>query len=332
MANSSQKVDNPNQGLVLSKSGKAHFIEALSSKSPLSPFLLRVDRSWYSRNKLFLGVTLICAYLFSGCASVSKKPVTNPTIPEIDVMRMKENSDEAIRMGQVNREEIRKLQERVGALEEKVGRLTDQIGDVSQVKVEEIQNRLAILSEQFKKLEAMPRIAEQPPKPTEKPNPEPEPIKSTFMPSRVSIDSARAAQAKKNAVKMPPKAHSNEAEANLYKEAFELFQSRKYPGAIGKFQEIIKRFPSSPYLDNCHYWIGESHFAMGNFAKAVTSFRAVFTIPNTDKDDDSQLKLGYSYLRLGEKKRAVEEFKKLVSFYPDSEYAPRAKDELSKLE
>ncbi|MDQ3002871.1 MAG: tetratricopeptide repeat protein, partial [Fibrobacterota bacterium] len=102
--------------------------------------------------------------------------------------------------------------------------------------------------------------------------------------------------------------------------------------AIGKFEELLQKFPASTYADNCNYWIGECHFAMGNFAKAIAGFRQVFTFPETEKADDAQLKLGYCQLRLGDKKLAAEEFKKVVSLYPDSEYTERAKEELAKLE
>jgi tol-pal system protein YbgF len=101
---------------------------------------------------------------------------------------------------------------------------------------------------------------------------------------------------------------------------------------VAKFEELLSKFPASTYADNCHYWIGECQFAQGNFAKAVSSFRKVFTFPETEKADDAQLKMGYCHLRLGEKKQAAEEFKKVVSLYPDSEYTERAKEELAKLE
>jgi outer membrane protein assembly factor BamD (BamD/ComL family) len=71
---------------------------------------------------------------------------------------------------------------------------------------------------------------------------------------------------------------------------------------------------------------------VGNFAKAVTAFRKVLAFQESEKADDAQLKLGYCYLRLGERRRAVEEFKKVVSLFPDSEYTERAKEELAKLE
>ena len=143
---------------------------------------------------------------------------------------------------------------------------------------------------------------------------------------------AKAAQAEAAPKAAPRKPPVSDAEAQLYKKAFDLYYAKDYPQAILKFEELTTKFPSGSYADNCQYWMGECHFAMGNFAKAITSFRKVLTFPETEKADDAQLKLGYCLLRLGERKRAAEEFKKVVSLYPDSEYLERAKEELAKLE
>ena len=131
---------------------------------------------------------------------------------------------------------------------------------------------------------------------------------------------------------LPRKPPASDVEALLYKKAFDLYYGRDYAQSIIKFEELLQKFPASMYADNCFYWIGECQFALGNFAKAITAFRKVFTFKETEKADDAQLKLGYCYLRLGERKQATEEFKKIVSLYPESEYTERAKEELAKLE
>jgi tol-pal system protein YbgF len=137
---------------------------------------------------------------------------------------------------------------------------------------------------------------------------------------------------KSAAPKSPRKPPASEQEAQLYKKAFDLYYGRDYAQAISRFEDLLKRFPLSTYADNCYYWTGECQFAQGNYAKAMVAFRKVFAFAETEKADDAQLKLGYCYLRMGEKKQAAEEFKKVVSLYPDSEYSERAKEELAKLE
>jgi len=48
--------------------------------------------------------------------------------------------------------------------------------------------------------------------------------------------------------------------------------------------------------------------------------------------DAAQLKLGICYLRLGNKKSAMEEFSRLALLYPDSEYVPIATNLMDKIQ
>ena len=47
--------------------------------------------------------------------------------------------------------------------------------------------------------------------------------------------------------------------------------------------------------------------------------------------DDAQLKLGLCYWKLGDTERARQEFERLISDYPNSEYVGKAQQYLSKL-
>jgi TolA-binding protein len=58
----------------------------------------------------------------------------------------------------------------------------------------------------------------------------------------------------------------------------------------------------------------------------------VFEYRNTSKADDAQLKIGLSYLKMGQRGRAKAEFDKLIDRYPGSEYVPRARKYLSEIE
>jgi tol-pal system protein YbgF len=120
-------------------------------------------------------------------------------------------------------------------------------------------------------------------------------------------------------------------EATLYRQALDQYFGRNYDAALKAFTDLQTRYPQGAYADNAEYWIGESRFGKGDFTGAAASFRKVFAYAGTEKGDDAQLKLGYCYLRLGDRKRAGEEFRKLVSSYPSSEYLDRAQAELDKL-
>jgi tol-pal system protein YbgF len=120
-------------------------------------------------------------------------------------------------------------------------------------------------------------------------------------------------------------------EASQYRLALDQYFGRNYAAALKAFSELQAQYPKGAYADNAEYWIGEARFAQGDYAGALASFRKVFTFAGTEKADDAQLKIGYCHLRLNDRKKAEEEFRKLVSLYPSSEYVDRAQGEIDKL-
>lgn len=280
----------------------------------------------------------LAIWLMAACASAPKLQTGDPSLPEIDVLQLKENSDEALKLAQENKLDLQSLETKVRELENRISSLGDELGNLPVAKLDELTQQMTLMTEQLRNLED--RLARTPSAPAKK-------ELATFSPTAIDTTSKKEAptaskkdstakagsNAKIPAGKAAPrKAPASDVEAQLYKKAFDLYYGRDYAQAILKFEELLQKFPASTYADNCFYWIGECQFAIGNFAKAITAFRKVFTYPETEKADDAQLKLGYSYLRLGDRKQAAAEFKKVVSFYPDSEYTERAKEELAKLE
>jgi len=84
-------------------------------------------------------------------------------------------------------------------------------------------------------------------------------------------------------------------------------------------------------FDNAQYWIGECHYAMRQYEKAIMDFEKVFTFPKSNKLDDAQFKLGLCYIRKGENQKAREEFQRLLDVYPKSEYLGRAESHINSL-
>ncbi len=276
------------------------------------------------------------AFILGGCASNTVHHAGDPSLPEIDVLQLKENSDEALKLAQENKLQLQTLETKVRELESRISAMGDELANLPVNKLDELTQQMALMTEQLRGLED--RLAKPVPVPVKK-------ELATFSPTSLDTSAVKTASSAKgdegkgggkagaktgkNTPRKPP---ASEAEAQLYKKAFDLYYGRDYASAISRFEELLAKFPTSTYADNCFYWIGECQFAQGNFAKAITAFRKVFAFPETEKADDAQLKLGYCYLRLGDKKQAAEEFKKVVSLYPDSEYTERAKEELAKLE
>ena len=276
-----------------------------------------------------LGVSL-CA-LFLACAGGNPKPPpSDPSLPDVDVLLLKENAEEALKLSQENRLELQTLSARLKELESQMQTLSEQVAAIPIPKIGEHERRLDSLQQKIQAIESriskgassasMPKAL------------------STFSTGPIPVDeSPKTATSPALLAGTVPAKRVETAkpvsgpEAALYKKAFDLYYARNYLEAIKIFEELKTTFPKGSYADNAEYWIGECHFAVGNYTKAMTAFRKVLEYTETEKNDDAQLKLGYCQLRLGELKAAADEFRKFVSLYPDSEFLERAKNELTKL-
>ena len=117
-----------------------------------------------------------------------------------------------------------------------------------------------------------------------------------------------------------------------YQEARQAYKSKNYDEAIQQFETLLVNDTQHTLSDNCQYWVGESYYAKGNYQQAILSFEKVFTFPQSNKNDASQLKLGLSYMRLNEISKAKEELQKLIDEYPTSEYVSIAQRFIDQIE
>ena len=152
----------------------------------------------------------------------------------------------------------------------------------------------------------------------------------SLSPGTVLAGGTPSARSTTNPSSLPPQRISSD-EASQYRSALDQYFGRNYGAATKAFTDLQTQYPQGAYADNAEYWIGECRFAQGDFAGALASFRKVSTYPGTEKADDAQIKTGYCYLRLNDRKKAEVEFRKLVSLYPSSEYVDRAQGEIDKL-
>ena len=109
-----------------------------------------------------------------------------------------------------------------------------------------------------------------------------------------------------------------------YAAALDLFHMKQYKSAIKEFQAIAASNSRHMLASNCHYWMGESFNAMGDYRKALAEFATVMTYKSSYKFDDALIMSGLCYMKLGDSDNARNQFQELVSRYPESEYAPKA--------
>ncbi|HAE87655.1 TPA: tol-pal system protein YbgF, partial [Candidatus Marinimicrobia bacterium] len=133
------------------------------------------------------------------------------------------------------------------------------------------------------------------------------------------------------AAKVHPGRRTPEAFKEEYIKSLGYFQNKKYDKAIEKFSDLLRTNPDHELADNAQYWLAEAYYMKGDYQRALVEFEKVFTFTQKGKYDDAQLKLGYCYLKLGQKDKAKEEFERLISHYPYSEYYQKAQEMLTQL-
>ncbi len=118
----------------------------------------------------------------------------------------------------------------------------------------------------------------------------------------------------------------------LYDKAMVLFEQKRYNESIDIFDEILQIDKKHPLADNAQFWIGEALYYQGRYQEALQVYQQVFGLGNRNKEAYAQVRLGYCYLRMGNKERAVEELKKVLQNYSRfPEEVKRAEMVLSKI-
>lgn len=124
---------------------------------------------------------------------------------------------------------------------------------------------------------------------------------------------------------------SGPAEQDEYLQAFGLFSSNSYGGAVAAFESFIKAHPGSEYAGNAQYWVGECYYSQRDYTRALESFSKVIeNYPKGSKVPDAMLKVGYSQISLNQPDKARNTLETLVEKYPRSPAAAKARERLSR--
>lgn len=114
--------------------------------------------------------------------------------------------------------------------------------------------------------------------------------------------------------------------------ALALLKGGKLKDARRKFQELLRRFPTSRLADDAQYWIGETYYLEKRYDKAILEYdKVVINYAKGDKVPGALLKQGFAFLALGDKASAKQLLNQLVGEYPDSDEAKTARSRLLNL-
>lgn len=259
------------------------------------------------RHRVHCILAVVIAGVLLGCGSSLNQLESETLLPEIDVVQVKEYSEEALKLAQEAKIDVQMINTKLADIDHRLVVLSEEVSSVSLAKIEELENRLSLLIEAFKDLhEQMAAIEILPQIRVGKKR------SATFSPS----DAATLVTS---------------SEYDHYQSALRTFDKRTYDKALDMFNDLLQKFKGGEYSDKAQYWVGECYYAKGDYANAIAAFNKVFEYKKTSKADDAQLKLGLCYLRMGKNDIAADEFKRLINRYPSSEYVARAEKYLAEI-
>ncbi len=122
---------------------------------------------------------------------------------------------------------------------------------------------------------------------------------------------------------------SGKSNAEIFKEAKELFRKKRYSDAKRYFSHLIKNH-YKPATSN--YYLGEIAYMSGRYKDAIAYYkRSASLYDKSSFMPTLLLHTAISLQRIGDKEQAKEFYNSLISLYPESKAASVAKKRLSKL-
>ena len=101
------------------------------------------------------------------------------------------------------------------------------------------------------------------------------------------------------------------------------------PAARRGFQEFLKLYPDHILAVNAHYWVGETYYGERQYKNAILQFQEIIDKhPQHAKVPSALLKQALAFQALGDDSNAKLLLEKVVSAYPQSPEAGKAKERL----
>jgi TolA-binding protein len=116
-----------------------------------------------------------------------------------------------------------------------------------------------------------------------------------------------------------------------YQAALGEFKQSRYAKAMDMFEALITSSEPNDMTDNCAYWIGECLMALKRPTEAIDWFNRIMISRGSDKIDDALMMRAQALLRIGDTQGARKDYQRVVSEFPNSEYAARARQQLKAL-
>ena len=118
---------------------------------------------------------------------------------------------------------------------------------------------------------------------------------------------------------------------DLYRASVVLQANGRYGEAMQGFEDVFESNPYGEMADNALFWIGEIHYARGDFPSAIKIYeRIAGDYPDQNKAPDALLRAAKAYGKLGDLLQGRQTLERLIAEYPYSMAAASARPSLER--
>lgn len=124
---------------------------------------------------------------------------------------------------------------------------------------------------------------------------------------------------------------SGEVVEQQFNQALLDYNRGKYEVAVVGFGDLLANFPTSPYTEPSHYYLGVCFFQQKNYQKARDNFFQITSrFPKGDYIKQAKLYEGQCYYYLNQHSRAIITLRELIDDYPGTQESDLARQFLKK--
>ncbi|MGC9141648.1 MAG: tetratricopeptide repeat protein [Caldimicrobium sp.] len=130
----------------------------------------------------------------------------------------------------------------------------------------------------------------------------------------------------------PEKPKEKLTEADLYQQAFILFDKGDLKGAKKLWEEYLRLYPKGKWVPQTHFYLGEIYFKEKDYEAAILEYQKLIETPGPNPlKPKAMLRQAEAFLALKDKKAAEILLKKVIKNYPGSKEAKEAETILKRL-
>ena len=123
------------------------------------------------------------------------------------------------------------------------------------------------------------------------------------------------------------------SEQQLYQMAYESAINSDFERSIAEFDQYLSVYPEGRFVDNAHYWKGQSYLYLDRYDEARVAYEIILNeYVDSAKLPDAMYGLGQAWQGLGDTRRARELFNNIKRRYPNTGVANLADTRLLSLD